>query len=182
MTSDAEHLSLFYLPFTFSLRACLVAQVVKHPKSMLLTTTLFNLPQRPHCSAITELEKLGFYFWALVFSSHTYFIAQLVKNLPAMRETCVWSLGWEDPLEKGKTTHPSVLAWRIPWIIYSPWSCKESDTAERLSLSIFFEVSVQISCPPLHLLLSFKNFKNLDISPFTDMSDVFSQYVSCLFI
>jgi len=62
MTSEAEHLSLFYLPFIFSLRACLVAQLVKHPKSMLLTTTLFNLPQRPHCSAITGLEKLGFYF------------------------------------------------------------------------------------------------------------------------
>ena len=42
-------------------------------------------------------------------------IAQLVKNLPAKRETWVWSLGWEDPLEKGKATHSSVLAWRIPW-------------------------------------------------------------------
>ena len=38
------------------------------------------------------------------------FVAQLVKNLPAMRETWVWSLGWEDPLEKGKTTHSSILA------------------------------------------------------------------------
>ena len=42
-------------------------------------------------------------------------VAQLVKNLPAMRETWVPSLGWEDPLEKGKATHFSVLAWRIPW-------------------------------------------------------------------
>ena len=41
--------------------------------------------------------------------------AQLVKNLPAMRETWVWSLGREDPLEKEKATHPSILAWRIPW-------------------------------------------------------------------
>ena len=40
---------------------------------------------------------------------------QLIKNLPAMWETWVWSLGWEDPLEKRKATHPSVLAWRIPW-------------------------------------------------------------------
>ena len=44
-------------------------------------------------------------------------VAQLVKNPPAMWETWVGSLGWEDPLEKGKATHPSILAWRIPWTI-----------------------------------------------------------------
>ena len=42
-------------------------------------------------------------------------MAQTVKNLPAMKETWVQSLGWEDPLEKGMATHSSVLAWRIPW-------------------------------------------------------------------
>ena len=42
-------------------------------------------------------------------------VAQLVKNLPAMWETWVQSLGWEDPLEKGTATHSSILAWRIPW-------------------------------------------------------------------
>ena len=41
-------------------------------------------------------------------------VAQSVKNLPAMQETQVWSLGWEDPLEKGMTTHSSILAWRSP--------------------------------------------------------------------
>ena len=41
-------------------------------------------------------------------------VAQLVKNLPAMRETPVQFLGWEYPLEKGKATHSSILAWRIP--------------------------------------------------------------------
>ena len=44
-------------------------------------------------------------------------VAQLVKNSLAMRETWVWSLGWEDPLEKGKTAQSSILAWRIPWTI-----------------------------------------------------------------
>ena len=39
----------------------------------------------------------------------------MVKNLPAMRETWVQSLGWEDPLEEGMGTHSSILAWRIPW-------------------------------------------------------------------
>ena len=42
-------------------------------------------------------------------------VAQLVKNPSAMPETWVLSLGWEDPLEKGKATHSSILAWRVPW-------------------------------------------------------------------
>ena len=42
-------------------------------------------------------------------------VAQMVKNQPAMQETWVWSLGWEDLLEKGMTTHSSILVWRIPW-------------------------------------------------------------------
>ena len=42
-------------------------------------------------------------------------MAQLIKNPPAMQETWVQSLGWEDPLEKGKATHSSLLARRIPW-------------------------------------------------------------------
>ena len=41
-------------------------------------------------------------------------MAQTVKNLPAMQETCIRSLGWEDPLEKGVAAHPSILAWRLP--------------------------------------------------------------------
>ena len=41
-------------------------------------------------------------------------VAQLVKNLPAIQETRVWFLGWEDPLEKEMATHSSILAWRIP--------------------------------------------------------------------
>ena len=46
-------------------------------------------------------------------------MAQLVKNPPAMGETWVQSLGWEDPLEKVKATHSSILAWTIPWIVQS---------------------------------------------------------------
>ena len=42
-------------------------------------------------------------------------VAQTVRNPPAVRETWVWSLGWEDPLEEGTATHSSILAWRIPW-------------------------------------------------------------------
>ena len=44
-------------------------------------------------------------------------VVQLVKNMPAMQKTWVLSLGWEDSLEKGKATHSSILAWRIPWTV-----------------------------------------------------------------
>ena len=52
----------------------------------------------------------------LIFLQYSWvsLVAQLVKNTLAMQETWVRSLGWEDPLEKGKATHSSVLAWRIP--------------------------------------------------------------------
>ena len=58
-----------------------------------------------------------------------YPLARLVKNPPAMQETWVRFLGWEDPLKKGKTTYSSILAWKIPGL-YSPWGLKELDTAE----------------------------------------------------
>ena len=46
-------------------------------------------------------------------------VAQLEENLPAMWETWVQALGWEDPREKGKATHCSILAWRMPWTVQS---------------------------------------------------------------
>ena len=63
-----------------------------------------------------------------LMSNRASLVAQLVKNPPAMPETWVQSLGWEDPLEKGKATHSSILARRITR------SCKELDTTEWLSL------------------------------------------------
>ena len=72
-------------------------------------------------------EGIGYplqYWWASL-------VIQLVKNPLAMWQTWARSLGCEDPLEKEKATHSSILAWR------SPWGCKESDTTERLSLSTF---------------------------------------------
>ena len=44
-------------------------------------------------------------------------VGQLVKTPPAMQETWVQSLGWEDTMEKGRATHTSILAWRIPWTV-----------------------------------------------------------------
>ena len=46
--------------------------------------------------------------------SWAFLVAQMAKNLPALWETWVWSLGWEDPLEEGMATHTSILAWSIP--------------------------------------------------------------------
>ena len=56
-------------------------------------------------------------------------VAQMVKNQPAMRETWVRSLGWENILEKGKATHSCILAWRMHGL-YSPWGLKELDMTE----------------------------------------------------
>ena len=60
------------------------------------------------CSAGYPLQ----YSWASL-------VDQLVKDLSAMQETWVRPLGWEDLLEKGKATHSSILAWRIPWTVQS---------------------------------------------------------------
>ena len=101
-----------------------------------------SLPSSVHWvaeSAMTEwVTNKGFFLWQELFFlfffppqryKETYhrgiqgrwasLVAQLVKNLPAMQETWIWSLGWEDPLERGKVTHSSILAWRIPWPIES---------------------------------------------------------------
>ena len=75
-------------------------------------------------------EGIGYplqYSWASL-------LVRMVKNLPAMREIWVRSLGWEDPLEKGTATHANILACKVPCTEelagYSPWGCKELDTTE----------------------------------------------------
>ena len=88
-------------------------------------------------------EGIGYplqYSWASL-------AAQMVKNLPAMRETWVRSLDQEDPLEEGMATQSSVLAWRIPWTernlaSYSPRGHKESDTTEQLSTAHTFNIHI----------------------------------------
>ena len=90
-------------------------------------------------------EGLGYplqYSWASL-------VAQLVKNLPTMWETWVQSLGWEDPLEKGKATRSSILAWRIP-SDYSLWGHKESDMTDFhfcfIGYTKAFECEVTTNC------------------------------------
>ena len=66
----------------------------------------------------------------------------MVKKLPSMQETQVQSLGWEDPLEKGKTTHSSFLDWRIPWTEkpgrLQSMGLKELDRTELITLYSYY--------------------------------------------
>ena len=85
----------------------LIAQLVKNPPAMPETPVRFLVGK------ISLGEEIGYplqYSWVSL-------VAQLAKNPPAMRETWVQPLSWEDPLEKGKATHSSILAWRIPWTL-----------------------------------------------------------------
>ena len=92
-------------------------------------------------------------------------VAQMIKNLPAMQETRVQSLGREDPLEKGMATYSTIVAWRIPWTaepdrLYSSWGLKESDMTEQLTLSLSSRDCVDSylcpnsACFPTHSLYS----------------------------
>ena len=74
------------------------------------------MPTRADSEGAPSAGPLPSFLAAIMFSMASL-IAQLVKNLPAMRGTPVQFLGWEDPLEKGKATHPSILAGRIPWTV-----------------------------------------------------------------
>ena len=84
-------------------------------------------------------------------------MSQLVKNPPAMRDTWVWSLGWEDPLKKGKITHSSILAWRIPCFTFK-------GNSGRLYFLIS-KITADCDCSheiKRHLLLWRKVMTNLD--------------------
>ena len=66
-------------------------------------------------SPTPQFESISFSGLSLLYSPTLISVAQTVKNPPSMHETWVRFLGWEDSLEKGKATHSSILAWRIPW-------------------------------------------------------------------
>ena len=90
-------------------------------------------PGSIHSPGRSAGEGIGYrlqYSWA-------FLVAQMIKNPPAMQETWVQSLGWEDTLERGMATHSSILAWRIPmdrgaWQV-TVHEVAESDTTKQLS-------------------------------------------------
>ena len=91
-------------PWIFLLFIFLIAQLVKNLPAMQETGLIPGSGRSPG-------EGIGYplqYSWASL-------VAQVVKNLPAMWDTWVWSLGWEEPLEKEMATRYSILAWKIPW-------------------------------------------------------------------
>ena len=82
-------------------------------------TYLFLAVPGLHCCAWSHWDE--WLRWGVPASpcsgfSCCFLVAQMVKRLPTMRGTQVWSLGWEDPLEKAMATHSSTLAWKIPWM------------------------------------------------------------------
>ena len=96
-----------------------------------------------------HLENFEYYFanmWnecnCAVVWTFLGLVSQLVKNLPAMWETWIWFLGWEDPLEKRRLSSP--VFWRGEFHGLYPWGRKQSDTTERLSLSLwtFFVIAL----------------------------------------
>ena len=86
--------------------------LTSHKGRLFLTIWLILCPNMQICQTSRGFIIAYSVTWASL-------VAQLVKNLSAMCKTWVQSLGWEDPLEKGKAIHSSILAWRIPWIIQS---------------------------------------------------------------
>ena len=89
--------------------------LIHSPKPLMVCITMKHLS---HNHEAFELRK-EYCIYNIVIQQLDFLVAQLVKNLPAMQETWVPSLGWEDPLEKEKATHFSTLAWRIPWNVQS---------------------------------------------------------------
>ena len=86
----------------------------------------------------TAIPNLDYLPRILPEKTRSLVVAQTVKKLPAMQETWVWSLSWEDPLEKGMATHSSILAWRMLWpeepdgLLFR--GCKELDRTGHLTL------------------------------------------------
>ena len=101
----------------------------------------FVMDREAWCAAAREVTKSQTWLsdWTDLRGLNPSLVAQMVKNMPAMQETGVRSLGQEGPLEKGMATHSNILVWRIPLpedpVSYNLWDHKELDTTERLTLS-----------------------------------------------
>ena len=96
--------------------------------------TVIKMINAPLCSLLSSTCSVHYY--AHPGASQ---VAHTVRNLPAIQETQVSCLDWEDPLKKGMASHSSILAWKLPEEAgrqYS-WGCTESDMTEWLTLSLF---------------------------------------------
>ena len=106
------------------------------PESLLIMH-MRHLVKRSYSIPLSTCANLSLTIRVIQTPVLAFLVAQIVKHLPAMWETQVQSLGWEDPLEEGRATHSSILAWRIPRTRslagYSSQGHKESDMTERLT-------------------------------------------------
>ena len=102
-----------------------------------------------------------------------FLVTQMVKNLPAMQETRIWSLGWEDSLEKGMATHFSTLVWWIPRTEepgrLQSRGCKESDMTEQLTLLPYLYLS-RVSNISIKLVT--KQLKIISLSQYITKKDL----------
>ena len=98
-------------------------------------------------------KNVTYYYFHICAKTHkpgrASLVHQLVKSLPAVWEIWVQSLGWEDPLEKGRATHSSILTWSIPWIEVpgglQSMGHKKLDTTEQLTHIIKYKIFQHIS-------------------------------------
>ena len=128
---------------------------------------LFLLSLLDFCSAFQRQQMLC--SWVSFIGASP--VAQLVKNLPVMSETWVQSLGLEDPLNKGKATHSSILAWRIPWTMLHGVT-KSWRQLSNVYLTSFMQISysttlwtISISNKKAIWFLYFGHFFLMDLSP-----------------
>ena len=123
--------------------------IVSHVDNWNSSLAIFSF-SRPSLTQISQWKSCHYATIDLCVTIWTmpFLVVQLVNNLPEMRETWVWSLGWDNPLEKGKGTHSRILAWRIPWIVKSMGSQRVGH--DGLSLSI--ELSLIINFKAFYLL------------------------------
>ena len=142
---------LMYPPpslFPAKMERCLQAESTSYSPHLGL---VYQAHSRTSVDVPGQLNGPYWVLWASLLCAYSFslIMAQLVKNPPVIWATWVRSLSWEDPLQKGKATHSSILAWRIPW------GHKESHTTEHLSLSSCFICVALLEILVQHFLIAF---------------------------
>ena len=120
-----SHVQLFVTPWTVACQAPLSMGILQ-------AKILKWMPCSPPGDLSTQEFNQGLPLYRQIhYRLWASWVAQTVKNLPALQETQISSLSWKDPLEKGMATHSCILAWKVPWTEgpggFNPWGCKESD-------------------------------------------------------
>ena len=129
----------------------------KHKHVRFLEGPCFSGHHLSSCSSLGSLLSI----MSLLSRVQASLVAQMVKNPPAMQETCVWSLGWDNPLKYEMTTHSNILAWRIhgqrSLAGYNPWGHKESEatfTSLHFKQSPLLSVAISYFVMDTHFMLT----------------------------